>query len=490
MGSKTANRGKKKPRQSRESSRPQEEAKPTAQRRRPQPKEVACGRYVATKKIGSGGFGEVFVGKPSKNARVEGMVAIKRYRPDPMPFDATPKVRQKAASRRAGRHFGISATAIREIANLRAIGSHPNLVALRDVGFAGERPFAVLDLYPNDLFEAAQKMDPASRKTVARSITQQLCRALAHLDSLGIVHRDVKMENVLCRNSTNSLDGICVVLCDLGSSRYVRESRPPEVRDDASDQERAVGQPVGRRISDEACLTVLAPEMRDRRVCDHLSDVFLMAVCVYEFVALRTFSEEEIDDPTRLARSCSVPELEQCFCRRPEVRPRAKDLLATLSANNPPPTLEPPALPKDERLDLCGGLLAAPREASFQTTDEFRSFDSRLKTLIEFAAVKFQIESLDRVVRGIATAAAFHDRNRFREPELTLAAAISIVCKYVGHSEDDRLRAVSALLEEEDPRLGSSRFSKTTIWSRLASVEWAVFAAVEFDLHSRCWSNV
>ena len=65
-----------------------------------------------------------------------------------------------------------------------------------------------------------------------RKVALQLLKALRHLKSLGIVHCDIKPENVLLKNSprdggtTIDEGGMEVVLCDFGSSCCVGSSFP------------------------------------------------------------------------------------------------------------------------------------------------------------------------------------------------------------------------------------------------------------------------
>jgi serine/threonine protein kinase len=407
------------------------------------------------KKIGSGGFGEVFLGSPRRTGESsDGRVAIKRYRE-----------RLDSSGRKDGDRefaFGISATAVREIANLRSIGEHPNVVALRDVGFAGHRPFAVFDLYPQDLMEAAKEMDSSTRRKLAPQIAEQLCRALAHLDALGIVHRDVKLENVLCRRSGG--DKIHVALCDLGSSRYVGDESNCAEEISNEDESGRKAKRLARRISEDASLTLLAPEMRDQRVCDHLSDVYLMANCVFEFVSMRTLEEPEIDRPEFLARLCGVPPLARCFSRNPRNRPRALEALALLRVPLPKNS------PTDELLRFQSGPDEQPiLDPVFEPACVAISRNLDRVVLTEGARVE---DSVQRVVAK----AIEHDRNRLREPELTVAASLSLVCKFDGRVDGIALRrALGELLGFEEQVSASTR-------SKMASMEWAVFASVDFNL--------
>ena len=61
-------------------------------------------------------------------------------------------------------------------------------------------------------------------RSLVRAIFQQLVRAVLHLHTNGIVHLDIKPENILLGRS-----GI-VVLSDFGSSQFVKRPKVPRAR--------------------------------------------------------------------------------------------------------------------------------------------------------------------------------------------------------------------------------------------------------------------
>jgi hypothetical protein len=79
--------------------------------------------------------------------------------------------------------------------------SHPNLIGVYDYADGAERPYLVMEYVAGD--NLAQRL---SRKTAIDSdrLARELLGALAHIHAAGIVHRDVKAQNVLITQDGNT----------------------------------------------------------------------------------------------------------------------------------------------------------------------------------------------------------------------------------------------------------------------------------------------
>ncbi|MCA8924977.1 MAG: serine/threonine protein kinase, partial [Planctomycetes bacterium] len=102
----------------------------------------------------------------------------------------------------------------REVQVLQRL-QHPNVVPIRDFGEAEGRPYLVMQLVDgkslDDLVEARGPLPPS----MVAEVGMKLASALAAAHELGILHRDVKPDNVLLR-----ADGE-VVLGDFGLAKDV-----------------------------------------------------------------------------------------------------------------------------------------------------------------------------------------------------------------------------------------------------------------------------
>ena len=105
----------------------------------------------------------------------------------------------------------------REVAILQKVGSHPNIVALRDVFETEDRWYLVMELVTGgELFERLVKRGPYSEKEASR-LMRQMAEAIAWLHSQGVCHRDLKPENLLLSQKDPSGE-ITLKICDFGLS--------------------------------------------------------------------------------------------------------------------------------------------------------------------------------------------------------------------------------------------------------------------------------
>jgi eukaryotic-like serine/threonine-protein kinase len=163
----------------------------------------------------------------------------------------------------------------RREARVAASLSHPNLIGVYDYAEGEERPYLVMEHVAGD--NLAERMSKRARIDCER-LARELLGALAHIHAAGIVHRDVKPQNVLIApdGSVKLIDFGIALPKDataltrtgnlLGTARYIA----PEVMG---------GQPATERADLYSCGVVLRDCMGDdppanlRGLVAHLSTV-------------------------------------------------------------------------------------------------------------------------------------------------------------------------------------------------------------------------
>lgn len=139
--------------------------------------------------------------------------------------------------------------------------SHPNLVHLLDRGEDADGPYLVLELVEGENLKSRLRREGALPPVEAARICAQVGRALAYAHGQGVVHRDIKAQNVLL-----TPDGQAK-LADFGIARLIEaEGQPGLTRTDML---------VGSA-------DYLAPEQADGGPLDARTDVYSLGIVLYE----------------------------------------------------------------------------------------------------------------------------------------------------------------------------------------------------------------
>jgi len=255
---------------------------------------------------------------------------------------------------------------------------HPHVLAVHGLEVAGGLPWLVMDLAPGGtLSERLEREGPPPPREAAR-IGAALARALAHAHERGVLHRDVKPDNVLLDAAGEPL------LTDFGLARLM----------DADAQLTAAGDVVGTPL-------YMAPEQavgrRDR--VGPATDVYGLGATLYHLLAGRPPFWSE-----------SVHEVLQGVVRR---RP-------------PPPSARRPGVPKDLERIVLRCLAKSPEErypTAGALADALEGFLRPAKlpprpgpAVGRGAAVATGAVALGLVAVGLAALVAFRDDGAAADP--------------------------------------------------------------------------
>jgi serine/threonine protein kinase len=207
---------------------------------------TALGPYVLDKLIGEGGMGQVY---RARDERLGRDVAIKV-----LPSDVTHDSERRARMEREARAMGLL--------------NHPNVVTVYDIGDYRGSPFIVSELLEGQslrdrIAAAAGTHDRISPREVLEVIAS-VADALGAAHRRGIVHRDVKPENIFLTS-----DGRTKVL-DFGIAKLV-------------DGEAAADHTVAGAVI--GTLSYMAPEQLRGEAARAQSDVYACGVVLYELLS-------------------------------------------------------------------------------------------------------------------------------------------------------------------------------------------------------------
>ena len=271
------------------------------------------GRYRIERELGRGGMARVYLAEDLKHGR---SVAVKVIRPE---------LAASMGRERFLREIGIAA-------RLR----HPNIMPLFDSGDADGMLYFVMPYESGPSLRTSLEAGQRLSVDDALGALRDVAKALAYAHAQGVVHRDVKPDNVM-------LSGGTAVVADFGIAKAVSAARGDANGTALTQGGAGIGTPA-----------YMAPEQAigDPDI-DHRSDIYSFGCLAYElFVGVPPFagtsSYELISAhmrtrPKRIsaARKDVPPALdilvERCLEKNPVDRPKsAQELLAALSSNGLP----------------------------------------------------------------------------------------------------------------------------------------------------------
>jgi hypothetical protein len=161
-------------------------------------RKLAGDRYELEDRLGHGGMATVY---RARDLKLDREVAIKLLADN---FAGDDEVRKRFS---------------RE-ARLAARLDHPNVVQVFDVGEDEDRPFIVMEhVEGGTLEDRLNRRRRALDRDEALRLLGQLCEGLGHAHAKKLVHRDIKPQNLLLRESDD-----CLKITDFGIARAAEET--------------------------------------------------------------------------------------------------------------------------------------------------------------------------------------------------------------------------------------------------------------------------
>jgi serine/threonine protein kinase/Tfp pilus assembly protein PilF len=205
--------------------------------------------YRIIKKLGAGGMGEVYLALDTKLDR---KVAIKVLRPDSL---AEEKLKKRL---------------LREAQAVAKL-DHPNICAIYDVNEADSVTFIVMQYLEGESLAEKMVRKPLELST-ALAVAEQAAEGLAEAHAHGIVHRDIKPQNLMITPKGQ------LKILDFG---LAKQTRPSDSVDFEAPTDTLLSTP-GRVVG---TMPYMSPEQVQGEPLEPCSDIFSLGVTFYEVLA-------------------------------------------------------------------------------------------------------------------------------------------------------------------------------------------------------------
>ncbi len=268
------------------------------------------GKYRIEELIGSGGFAWVY---KAFDPELEIHVALKVLKPQ-FAGDETfeHRFRREAAT----------------AAKLR----HPNIIKIYSVGRDGEAVYFAMDYYPSGLAERLEVSSTLPEEFVVR-VGVDVAQALGYAHREGVIHRDIKVDNILFDAHGNA------VVADFGIARALSGYS------NQTGTNMVVGTPQ-----------YFAPEQARAKPLDGRADIYSLGVTMYRAATGRLpfegddwyeIARQHVEEPPPPPRSINpdlTPAFEaailHCLEKQPDDRPATGEILAQELVTLLPATIE------------------------------------------------------------------------------------------------------------------------------------------------------
>jgi len=154
--------------------------------------------------------------------------------------------------------------------------NHPNILTIYEIGRAGDRHYIATEFVEGETLRQTVKRGPVE-PAEAVEIAAQIAEALSAAHAAGVIHRDVKPENVMLRP-----DGYVKVL-DFGLAKLVERGREMSARDREAETLAAHTQPGAVM----GTTWYMSPEQAQGQPVDARTDIWSLGVVLYELLAGR-----------------------------------------------------------------------------------------------------------------------------------------------------------------------------------------------------------
>ena len=220
-----------------------------------------AGRYQVIEELGKGGMGRVY---KVFDTKIKDKIALKLIKPE------------IASDRETIERFSNELKLARKI-------RHKNVCGMFDIGEAEGAHFITMEYVGGEDLKTMIRMSTGLTVGTVLSIGRQICHGLAEAHSLGVVHRDLKPQNIIIDKGGNAK------IMDFGIARSMREKG-------ITGGGIIIGTPE-----------YMSPEQTEAREVDQRSDIYSLGVILYEMATGRVPFEGETALSVAIKHKTEIP---------------------------------------------------------------------------------------------------------------------------------------------------------------------------------------
>lgn len=263
------------------------------------PGTVLDNKYRLDEKIGAGGFGAVY---RATNLIIQRPVAIKIFKPSP------------------GNDSAIGLERFQQEAVSACRVNHPNAVAVLDSGISTDGiAYLVMELLEGHTLTSEISLKGALPIMRVAEIVLSICNVLHKAHSVGIVHRDIKPDNIFINKTA---DGEIIKVVDFGIAKLMEEHRD-EHQVDLTAPGGIIGTPG-----------YMAPERILQNAYDGRSDIYSLGIMIYEMlIGVPPFKQETSVAVMMMAHINELPP--PLHTIDPDIDPAISEIVSRVLAKDP-----------------------------------------------------------------------------------------------------------------------------------------------------------
>jgi serine/threonine protein kinase/tetratricopeptide (TPR) repeat protein len=220
-----------------------------------------AGRYQIIEELGKGGMGRVY---KVHDTKIKEKVALKLLKPE------------VASDKEMIERFSNELKLARKI-------RHKNICGMFDIGEAEGAHFITMEYVSGEDLKTMIRMSTGLTIGTVLSIGKQVCQGLTEAHSLGVVHRDLKPQNIIIDKGGNAK------IMDFGIARSIREKG-------ITGAGIMIGTPE-----------YMSPEQTEAKEVDQRSDIYSLGIILYEMATGRVPFEGETALSVAIKHKTEIP---------------------------------------------------------------------------------------------------------------------------------------------------------------------------------------